>query len=151
MGADFPDLLARGFRDVTAKGIEARREAGQQHELPHPRHVLLVNARFPLAFDDVRQINDASIWLQNQPRSYDEAAGQHHPGAEFVCAVGEEWCAAVLDELFDTLEKKRFDDPQDEDRRLRLLLIYWSGYGAAGETLPNIMAMLDQWRAPLAA
>lgn len=106
---------------------------------------------FELAFDGARRVNDATLWLQNQPRAYDAGARRHHPGADFICALGEEWCAAVVDQVIKTLEQKRFNDPEDEDRRLRLLLTYYAGWGPAGEPLSEVLAMLDRWQAPRAA
>lgn len=106
---------------------------------------------YELAFDGIRQISDASLWLQNQPRAYSERGATYHPGAGFILAVGEDWCGDILTAIIDELERRRFSDPDDEDRRLRLLLTYHAGFGPAGTSVPDLMAMLDQWKAPLAA
>lgn len=104
---------------------------------------------FELAFAGVHQINEASLWLQNQPRSYSERARDYHPGAAFIVDIGEQWCGSAMGRLIEELEVRRFPDAEDEDRRLRLLLHYHAGFGPAGEALPELMAMLEGWRAPI--
>lgn len=106
---------------------------------------------FELALEGVQQINAASLCIQNQPRSYNHAARDYHPGGSFIASVGEEWCSTMLVTIIDTLQARRFPDPQEEDRRLRLLLHYHTQWGPAGEPLPNIIAMLERWRQPIAA
>ena len=106
---------------------------------------------YELALDGVSQINDAALCIQNQPRAYNSDLQDCHPGAGLIAAVGEGWCSTVLTAIIEALETKRFCDPMDEDRRLRLLLVYWSSSGPAGEPLSSVMGMMEKWRAPLAA
>lgn len=106
---------------------------------------------FELAFAGVRQINAASLWLQNQPRSYSEQSRDYHPGAAFIVDIGEQWHGEVMTRLIEELEGRRFIEPDDEDRRLRLLLVYHCGWGPSGDPLPNVLAMLQTWQGPAAA
>lgn len=101
---------------------------------------------FELALEGILQISAASTFLQNQPRAFNGRTYEYFPGAAFIVEVGEQWCSAVLGQIIDTLEAKRFTGDEDEDRRLRLLLHYHTNFGPAGEPLPDILRQLEQWR-----
>lgn len=103
---------------------------------------------YELAFDGIRHLNDASLWLQNQPRSYDERRHEYHPGAAFIVTVGEGWCASMLDDLIESLSVIRFPVADDDERRVKLLLQYHADYGAAGEPLAAILAMVKKQTEP---
>lgn len=106
---------------------------------------------FELALEGVWQINAASLFIQNPPRSFNHDARDYHPGGSFIVSVGEDWCSSMLETIIDALEARRFPDAKEEDRRLRLLLHYHTQWGPAGEPLPDIMVMMEKWRAPVAA
>ncbi|MHA6731413.1 hypothetical protein [Devosia sp. A369] len=106
---------------------------------------------FELAFDGIRHLSNASLWMQNQPRSYDSKRSNYHPGADFIVQVGEDWCASIIDSLVKRLEVIRFDDAEHDDRRIRLLLIYYADFGPSGESVTNLLAMAAAQSAPLAA
>ena len=96
---------------------------------------------YELALDGIRQVNEATLWLQNQPRSYDTAKERYHPGADFVCQIGEDWCGHIVTELVDSLRAIRFDDAQHDDRRVLLLVHYETSFGRASEPLAKIIQM----------
>lgn len=102
---------------------------------------------FELAFDGIRQVNEAAVWLQNQPRSTSRNHS-YHPGTDFIVALGEDWCSSVIDQIMNRLAEARFSNPEEEDRRLRLLLHYYTSYGPAGDSLEKVLEMLEEWRAP---
>ncbi len=106
---------------------------------------------FELAFDGVRNVNESTLWLRNQPRASAERSNVYYGGAAFIVDLGERWCGSVMTSVIDALEARRFPDAQDEDRRLRLLLHYYTQWGPAGYPLPELLAMLERWRAPIAA
>ena len=95
---------------------------------------------YELAFDGLRQVNDATTWLQNQPR----ASTDHslHPGADFIASLGEDWCSNAMTQMMDRLSELRFDDPKDEERRVLLLLHYATQWGPSAEPLASILAMV---------
>lgn len=106
---------------------------------------------FELAFDGVNHLNDASLWLQNQPRA-STGGGEYHPGADFIVAVGEQWCNHLIDEMIDTLKSRRFPDPGDDDRRVLLLIQHAAVGGPSGDSLAEVMQMaLQQSVRPAAA
>jgi hypothetical protein len=105
---------------------------------------------YELAFDGIRHLNDATLWMQNQPRSYDDKRLDYHPGADFIVQVGEDWCASAIDGLITQLEATRFADAGDDDRRICLLLIYYADAGRAGEPISRLMAMIAEQSKPLA-
>lgn len=102
---------------------------------------------FELAMDGIRQVNNACIGLQNQPRS-SAPDYSYYPGATFIVELGEDWCSEIMSAITDCLAEIRFNDPEDEDRRLCLLLNYHCGWGSAGEPLADVLAMIEKWRAP---
>lgn len=115
--------------------------------LPSPDMTTWSILDYELAFDGVRQINDAAVWLQSQPR----ASGRDHnyrPGADFIVAIGEDWCSGMVDQMMNRLADVRFADAGAEDRRLRLLLHYHTSYGPAGDSLEKVLEMLEEWRKP---
>jgi len=99
---------------------------------------------YELAFDGIRHLNEAAVWLQNQPRSFNGTKQEYHPGADVIVQVGEGWCATVIDDLVDSLRAIRFSDPADDDRRVRLLIRYEADYGAAGMPLAELIQMALQ-------
>jgi len=105
---------------------------------------------YELAFDGIRQVNDATAWLQNQPRATSAKTGDYHPGAAFICAIGEGWCGDVIDELIDSLRAIRFPDPKHEERRILMLLHYASQWGPSSDPLADIMAMVPEQFRPAA-
>lgn len=105
---------------------------------------------YELALDGIQHVNNATAWLQNQPGSYDSAKGNYSPGANFIVQIGESWCGGIIDAIVKQLEATRFDDADDEDRRIRLLLIYYAESGAAGHPLPWLMNMVAEQSRPLA-
>lgn len=106
---------------------------------------------FELALDGVHLISAASLCIQNQPRAHNERTGNYFPGGDFIASVGEDWCASMLTAIIDELEVRRFADAAEEDRRIRLLLHYYTQWGPAGEPMPDIIMMMERWQAPLAA
>ena len=50
---------------------------------------------YELAFDGIRQVSNASLWLQNQPRALSSKTDDYYPGAAFIVDIGESWCAQV--------------------------------------------------------
>lgn len=101
-------------------------------------------ADYELAFDGIRRVNDATVWLQNQPRAISSKTMDFHPGAAFIVDIGEGWCATVLDDLVKSLRVIRFPDATDDERRILLLLAYETSFGSASEPLANILAMAMQ-------
>jgi len=104
---------------------------------------------FELAFDGLRQMRESVTWLQNQPRA--SIKGNYHPGAEYVVALDEEWLVHRFDDIVSRLAATRFADPNDEDRRIRFLLVYYGGYGSAGLPLAALMDMIAAQCQPIAA
>jgi hypothetical protein len=95
---------------------------------------------FELAFEGLRQVNDATIWLQNQPRAMTDHS--LHPGADFIASLGEVWCSNAMTQMMDHLAELRFADPADEERRIILLLHYATQWGPSAEPLASILAMV---------
>ncbi|KFL25007.1 hypothetical protein JP74_21855 [Devosia sp. 17-2-E-8] len=104
---------------------------------------------FELAIDGVRQLRAAVTWLQNQPRA--ERVTGRSCGTAFIAAIDEDWLAHRLSDMVERLEGIRFADPDDEDRRIRLLVMYYADYGPAGEPISDLLAMIEAQRQPLAA
>ncbi|MCF1744703.1 hypothetical protein [Paradevosia shaoguanensis] len=104
---------------------------------------------FELAIDGIRQLRDAVTWLQNQPRA--ELKTGIASGAAFVVAIDEDWLAHRLCDMVERLERIRFTNQAHEDRRIRLLVMYYADYGPAGEPLSDLLAMIEAQRQPLAA
>ncbi|GHA13137.1 hypothetical protein GCM10007989_04640 [Devosia pacifica] len=100
---------------------------------------------FELAYDGIRQVAEAALWLQNQPRAYD--GSQYYAGADFIVELGEGWCASVLDELMGALRIRRFSERADEDRRLRLLIRDMTHHGPAGDPIEAIVQLVTEQRA----
>jgi hypothetical protein len=96
---------------------------------------------YELAFDGIRHLNDAAVWLQNQPRSFNSKQGEYHPGADLIVQVGEEWCANAIDDVVNSLRVIRFQDPEDDDRRIRLIIRYEADYGASGTPVAELIKM----------
>ena len=97
---------------------------------------------YGLAFEGIRQVNYASLWLQNQPRA---AKGHHlYPGGDFIASIGEDWCNGVLSDLVDSLRAIRFADTAQDERRLLLLLQDEASWGPASEPLANILAVIAE-------
>lgn len=105
---------------------------------------------YELAFDGIRQVNDATAWLQNQPRATSAKTGDYQPGAAFICDIGEGWCGEVICDLVDSLRVIRFSDPKHEERRILMLLQYATQYGSASDPLADIMAMVAEQLRPAA-
>lgn len=104
---------------------------------------------FELAFDGVRQVAEAAKGLCNQPRATLDL--EYLPGARFIAHIGEDWCGHRIDEILDRLTAIRFDDPKDDERRVLLLVNYYSSHGPASEPLSKIVALaLDQSVRPAA-
>ena len=95
---------------------------------------------FELALDGLRQVGEATCWLQNQPRA-SRSDHAYHPGAEFIVELGEDWCANIKETLLRHLEVVRFPDPKHEERRILLLLQDATRWGSASEPLADILAM----------
>jgi len=107
---------------------------------------------YELALDGVRQLSNAATWLQNQPRSYDSATMNYHPGADFIVQVGENWCSQQIDDIAKHLRTIRFPDAGDDDRRVRLLIMYEADYGPSGMPVAELIQMaLQQSVRPAAA
>jgi|GEM_PF-5235053 len=94
---------------------------------------------FELAFDGLRQIADAGTWLTNQPRA--TRGFDYLPGADFIAEIGEGWCSDRLQEIIEQLEVIRFEDPAHDERRVLLLVTYYSSHGSASEPLAKIIQM----------
>lgn len=95
---------------------------------------------YELAFAGIRQINDATTWLCNQPRA--TKRHDYYPGAAFIAEIGEDWCGRIITDLMDSLRSIRFPDPKDEERRILLLLQYETQWGPSAEPLATILAMV---------
>lgn len=98
---------------------------------------------YELAYDGIRHLNDAVLWLQNQPRAENGERG-YYPGADFIIAIGESWGAEIVSEIVGSLREIRFPDPKHEERRLLLLLNYETQWGPASEPLASILAMVAE-------
>lgn len=104
---------------------------------------------FELAFEGVRQVSEAAKGLCNQPRS--TRVDDYLAGARFIADLGEDWCGDRIDDILDRLASIRFDDPKDDERRVLLLVNYYSSHGSASEPLSKIVALaLDQSVRPAA-
>lgn len=103
---------------------------------------------YELAVDGIRQVNDASLWLQNQPRAYNTARQDYHPGGDFIIQIGEDWCAGMLTKIVESLRAMRFPDPKHDERRVLLLLQNETRWGSASNPLAEILAMVASQMAP---
>ena len=103
---------------------------------------------FELAIDGLSQMREAALWLLNQPRASTE--DRNHPGAAYVAALGE-LSSKRVDDIMTRLEHTRFPDPAQEDRRIRLLVTYYGGFGPGGYDIPALMDLIAAQRQPLAA
>ncbi|MET3925903.1 hypothetical protein [Devosia sp. 2618] len=96
---------------------------------------------YELAFAGIRQVSEASLWLQNQPRAYSEAKLQYLPGADFIVQIGEDWCGNIISDIVDSLRAIRFDDAEHDERRILLLIHYETSFGCASSPLAEIIQM----------
>lgn len=77
---------------------------------------------YEIAFAGLNQMLDAGHGMLNQPRCAGEGTVSYRPGADFVADIVEGWMTDQVDAMFEHLKSIRFEDPDDDDRRVRILL-----------------------------
>lgn len=95
---------------------------------------------YELAFDGFRHLADACLWLENQPRAHKGTL--YRPGADFIASLHEGWLNEQIDKIIDRLSVIRFDDPDSEDRRLRLLIMFHADFGTRGEIVKEVVDLI---------
>lgn len=100
---------------------------------------------FELAMGGHVALNDAATFLLNQPRaSYDFV---YFPGARFIADVAEDYIHHLMSAVIERLERVRFDDPEDEERRINLWINYHTSFGSSAEPLSRLLSQVMAWRA----
>lgn len=101
---------------------------------------------FEMALIGVRVLNDAAVSIQNQPRS-SRSDGCYTPGSAFIVEMSEDYFGHLICTIVDRLEVIRFDDSEDEERRINLWLSYWTSWGSSADPLDDVLAQVAAWRA----
>jgi hypothetical protein len=98
---------------------------------------------FELAHDGLAKMTDAGSGIMCQPRATRESDQNYFPGANFIADIVEGWLDWQVSDLIERLRSIRFDDAEDDDRRVRLLLRF--ELDNPGMAVPELVALaLDQ-------